>query len=170
VAELNAEHRRGLDARIRRRIADLPEFAAARRVFAYLALEDEPDMGALLHHAIASGKRVFVSMVGDRSVLRYARWPVHGSEPSSLLCDQAIAEDPTSLSVILVPGRAFDHKGHRLGRGGGCYDRAMEQLAELGTTVGVAYALQLVGAVPREPHDRAVQLVITECETLRIVP
>ncbi|HEY1836341.1 MAG TPA: 5-formyltetrahydrofolate cyclo-ligase [Rhizomicrobium sp.] len=75
--------------------------------------------------------------------------------------------------VVLVPLLAFDAHGHRLGYGGGYYDRTLSLLARSATppakpslralvTIGVAYAGQQVAALPREAHDRPLDMIVTE--------
>lgn len=68
--------------------------------------------------------------------------------------------------VLLIPLVAFDKNGRRLGRGGGYYDRTLAQLRSLKKplVVGLAYAMQEVGAVPSEAHDAHVDAVVTEKE------
>jgi 5-formyltetrahydrofolate cyclo-ligase len=65
---------------------------------------------------------------------------------------------------VLVPGLAFDADGHRLGYGLGYYDRTITALREAGDllAIGVAYAAQLIEAVPREDHDQPLDLIVTE--------
>lgn len=65
-----------------------------------------------------------------------------------------------AIDVMIIPGVAFDARGNRLGRGGGYYDRLLAAFD--GFTAGVAFAFQLVPCVPTEPHDRSVQVVVTE--------
>jgi 5-formyltetrahydrofolate cyclo-ligase len=65
--------------------------------------------------------------------------------------------------LVLVPGLAFDRAGHRLGRGGGFYDRFLETLPSPRPTLcGVCFSCQIVPAVPREAHDARVDFVLTE--------
>jgi 5-formyltetrahydrofolate cyclo-ligase len=68
--------------------------------------------------------------------------------------------------MILVPGRAFDRAGTRLGRGGGAYDRILAGLQA--PKIGVAFACQLVENLPREPHDVPMDAVVTSREIIRI--
>ncbi len=72
--------------------------------------------------------------------------------------------------VLLVPLLAFDRTGHRLGYGGGYYDRTLEALRAAGQTlaVGVAYAGQEIDAVPRGVHDQCLDWIVTETETLAV--
>jgi 5-formyltetrahydrofolate cyclo-ligase len=69
--------------------------------------------------------------------------------------------------VLLVPMLAFDHKGFRLGYGGGFYDRTLEKLRMLKKVVaiGVAYHAQMVDEVPVGIHDAPLDYVMTERES-----
>lgn len=78
----------------------------------------------------------------------------------------------TELDVVAVPLVAFDHDGHRLGRGGGYYDRAFAARVDSGPPpllVGAAYDFQEVDALATAPWDVAVDLVITPTRVLRFV-
>lgn len=73
--------------------------------------------------------------------------------------------DPLTL---VVPMLAFDRRGHRLGYGAGHYDRTLQGLRAKGpvTAIGFAYAGQEIDAVPNEPTDQPLNLIVTEAETL----
>jgi 5,10-methenyltetrahydrofolate synthetase len=69
---------------------------------------------------------------------------------------------PPALSVLFVPGLAFDMQGNRLGRGGGFYDRLLAQLTTRVPSpfvVGLALDEQIVPQVPTEPNDVAVDFL-----------
>jgi 5-formyltetrahydrofolate cyclo-ligase len=70
--------------------------------------------------------------------------------------------------VLLIPLLSFDRKGHRLGYGGGFYDRTLEKLRAQKTVIaiGVAYAVQEVDAVPHDTHDQLLNYVMTERELI----
>ena len=70
--------------------------------------------------------------------------------------------DPARVDVVVVPGLAFTADGHRLGQGGGWYDRFLVRLPERVLTVGVGFAEQLVDALPVEPHDVPLDLIVTD--------
>ncbi|MEP6673273.1 MAG: 5-formyltetrahydrofolate cyclo-ligase [Chthoniobacter sp.] len=69
---------------------------------------------------------------------------------------------PVDIGAILVPGLAFTKDGHRLGRGGGFYDRYLAALPATTHKIGVCFALQLVETLPIEPHDQRMDAVVTE--------
>ncbi|HEX7760822.1 MAG TPA: 5-formyltetrahydrofolate cyclo-ligase [Caulobacteraceae bacterium] len=66
--------------------------------------------------------------------------------------------------LIIVPVLAFDRRGGRLGQGGGHYDRTIAALRARGEVfvLGLAYAGQEIAAAPREPHDQALDAILTE--------
>ena len=67
------------------------------------------------------------------------------------------------LTLILVPGLAFSHTdGARLGRGGGFYDRFLDQPNVTAALVGLCFEAQVLQEIPREPHDACVPTLITE--------
>jgi hypothetical protein len=69
--------------------------------------------------------------------------------------------DPAVEGVlILIPGVAFDPSGNRVGRGRGWYDRLLARF-ERAHRMGLAFDLQLVGEVPREPWDVPMDSVVT---------
>lgn len=78
------------------------------------------------------------------------------AEPSGPACA------PGSLGALVVPGTAFDGRGGRLGQGGGHVDRLLARVDGAATSIGVCFAVQLVDAVPSEPHDHTVDIVLTE--------
>jgi 5-formyltetrahydrofolate cyclo-ligase len=67
----------------------------------------------------------------------------------------------TSADLVLVPALAVDRAGHRLGRGGGSYDRALTRVQATAVVLGVVHDDEVLDAVPSEPHDRPVDGVLT---------
>jgi 5-formyltetrahydrofolate cyclo-ligase len=112
---------------------------------AYDPLPGEPDLAALTEWASSVGVDVFLPVVDGRD-LRV--------EPRDV--------DPATLDVVVVPGLAFSVDGHRLGQGGGHFDRFLPRLSPVCVRIGVAFREQLVAAVPLEPHDVVLDLVITD--------
>lgn len=66
--------------------------------------------------------------------------------------------------IIVVPLVAFDARGGRLGYGGGFYDRTLEQLRAQHDVLamGFAFSAQQIDAVPLEPTDQPLDLIVTE--------
>ena len=72
-----------------------------------------------------------------------------------------------NIDLIVVPGLAFDTSGGRLGKGGGFYDRFLVQPGMHALTCAVAFAEQMIETVPAEPHDRRVDMLVTDEAVLR---
>lgn len=91
----------------------------------------------------------------------FATGPLGIREPTGpALADRLLRE---RLGVVVVPGVAFDRDGGRLGQGGGYYDRLLDRLERLGAEVRLVapvFDVQLVDAVPREAHDRLVDVLV----------
>jgi 5-formyltetrahydrofolate cyclo-ligase len=66
--------------------------------------------------------------------------------------------------ILLVPLAAFDRAGHRIGYGAGHYDVTLAHLRKVKATIaiGLAFALQEIKNVPMQPHDVALDYVLTE--------
>ena len=69
--------------------------------------------------------------------------------------------------MVLVPGLAVSPTGMRLGRGGGCYDRALARVPVGTFTCVVLYDDEVGLDVPSEPHDRRVAAVVSPAGVVR---
>ncbi|MEY4579233.1 MAG: hypothetical protein RL701_3936 [Pseudomonadota bacterium] len=153
------------------RVLELPEFASAGTVIAFSAIQKELDPAAVLAHAITMGKRVGLPcVVEDRLILREQTDPgalVEGAfgvlEPPAT----AAIIDPQTVDLVLVPGLAFDARGHRIGYGRAFYDRLLPLLPRA-FRVGIGFDFQLVPELPNEDHDIPLQCVISDARTLRM--
>jgi 5-formyltetrahydrofolate cyclo-ligase len=67
---------------------------------------------------------------------------------------------PLSIELAIVPGIAFDRRGHRMGRGGGFYDRLLPNLRAF--NIGVCFSFQMFDTIPSAAHDIAMDRVVTE--------
>lgn len=117
------------------RLAGLAALADAHTVMVFTPVPGEPDLRSFAARCRADGRAVVVPE----------------DEP-----------EPAAIDLVLVPGVAFTADGWRLGQGGGWYDRFLPMLRPDAVTVGVAFAAQVVDALPVEPHDVRVDLVVTD--------
>lgn len=161
-------------AELTRRAAALGDVAAgqpvlnsARCVAAYVSVDAEPGTGPLLERLRTVGVRVLLPVLGPGRSLDWAL--DEGPErlqpgPFGLLEPVGPRLGPAavgSADVVLVPALAVDHAGHRLGRGGGYYDRVLSVLPAATTVLAVVYDEEVLRAVPVEVHDRPVAGVLT---------
>ena len=71
------------------------------------------------------------------------------------------------INVMAVPGVAFDRRGNRLGRGGGYYDRLLNNFC--GYAVAVAFDFQVLPKIPYESHDIPVNEIVTETKLIKVL-
>lgn len=150
-------------------LVESPAYQNAACLMSYRAMGGEVDLSALHELAVQQGKRVaFPYCVSNTEMLaleplgpeswekgRYGIWTPIPSRSNII--------PPTELELILCPCTAFDRQGHRLGMGGGYYDRFLP-LCERAFFVAVAYELQRVEALEPAPWDVAMDFVVTERE------
>jgi 5-formyltetrahydrofolate cyclo-ligase len=163
-------------ARERRRALARPNFALAITPYAedlalapgtivggYHALAHEADPALLLARLVETGCAVaFPRVIAKDQPLDFHHVP-DGEvlAPGSFGIPEPLAAWPRAApDVLLVPLLAFDASGHRLGHGGGFYDRTIAQLKV--PAIGIAYAGQEIASIPHEAHDRTLNMVLTE--------
>lgn len=134
-----------------------PEYGERLRVAIYRSLPTEPPTQALAEMLHARGATVIVpEMLPDRDLDWHELGP-DGTEGPGLGLE-AIA---TAL-VILTPALAVDHRGTRLGQGGGSYDRALARRNPEAIIVAIVNDEEYAEwPLPRDAHDVGVDAVIT---------
>ena len=163
VAEIGARARDVADL-----VLDAPEVRRAATVTLYVSVGREPGTGPLLEALRAAGKRVLLPVLLPDLDLDWAAY----DGPAALATARRGLLEPTTprlgpdaigtADVVLAPGLAVDHRGVRLGQGGGCYDRALARVP-VGTPVWVLLnGSEVLPEVPSDPHDRRVNGVVTE--------
>jgi 5-formyltetrahydrofolate cyclo-ligase len=137
-----------------------------RFVALYASLPDELGMRPLFEALVMRGiAPVLPRMVGERIEFAQVRsWSdLHASSRGLLEPARGVATKRLGRGdVAIVPGVAFDRAGHRLGRGGGSYDRAFGTAAAAPFLIGAGYAFQLRPSVPHESRDRSLDAIVTE--------
>ena len=126
-------------------------------VTSYAAVPGEPPTAAVHAFLTAHGIRVLLPItLGD--------FDLDWHDATDPLAMPLGAGAVAGADLVLAPGLAADRTGTRMGQGGGCYDRALARCDGTPTVV-LLHPGELVGdddpPLPREPHDRAVDAVLT---------
>ena len=137
-------------------------YRAAKTIYGYLPYTPEVRTVPMLRRALEEGKRVAVPKVyGDDMKFIYlddlsqvAKGYAGIPEP---VADGPVAQDETAL--VLMPGLAFDRAGHRIGYGGGFYDKFLAREPHH-PTVALCYDFQVMDRLETEEFDIPVDLVI----------
>lgn len=145
-----------------RQFLNTEQYREAKAVYGYLPYNQEVRTWTLLEQALKDGKKVAVPKVyGDEMRFIYlsdltAVSNGYAGIPEPV-ADEPVADDPTAL--VLMPGLAFDRDGHRVGYGGGFYDRFLEREPNH-PTVALCYHFQLLDHLDTEDHDIPVDRVL----------
>lgn len=145
LAELRAispEERARQSKLICARVIASEAWQRSRRVLLFSPMRSEPDIAPLSTLGQESGKHVATIANTERV--------------------ESELQLPFTPELMLVPGIAFSVDGHRLGRGGGFYDRLLAGRARAAFKIGICFPLQLRPTVPHEAHDVILNLVISE--------
>lgn len=138
------------------------EYKNAKTIYGYLPYNQEVRTTQMLAHALADGKQVAVPKVyGDEmkfillsDLSQVAKGYAGIPEP---VADGPVAADPTAL--VLMPGLAFDPEGHRLGYGGGFYDKFLAAEPDH-PTLALCYDFQMLPHLDTESYDIPVDRVL----------
>lgn len=145
----------------------------AKWILSYVSCGSEVDTRELLRKALKDGKRVYVPAVLGKEMEFYQLENPEELQPGAMGIpepdrnparvfpyDMHLSLDKAEECVFLVPGLAFDKSCHRLGQGGGYYDRYLSRFNKK-MTVGLSYSEQVIDAVPAGDRDVALDLVVT---------
>ncbi len=136
-----------------------------RPLAGYMAMRSEIDPAPAMAEAAVHGPVCVPVIIGRGRALRFRRWEPGGAmvvgEFGALVPE---AGEWIRPEVVVVPLVAFTGAGGRLGYGGGFYDRTLEALRAAGPVlaIGFAWAAQQDDALPLEPTDQPLDLIVTE--------
>lgn len=167
-AAMTVSERQLADRAIAERFLALPEYAAAETLLLYASYGCEVDTYVIARAALRDGKRVAYPLCDAEShTMRFLICPPDGLRPGYRGIPEPPEDAPDaelcSSVICVLPGLAFDREGHRLGYGGGFYDRFLEDFR--GATVGLARCL--ADSLPAEPRDIPCRITVTEKEVIR---
>ncbi|MBQ7768296.1 MAG: 5-formyltetrahydrofolate cyclo-ligase [Oscillospiraceae bacterium] len=149
-------------ARLGELFAQTDAYRQAKTLYGYMPYNQEVRTVPILERAIRDGKKVAVPKVyGDTMKFIYlddltqvANSDMGIPEP---VADEPVADDKTAL--VLMPGLAFDEAGHRIGYGGGFYDKFLTAEPDH-PTVALCYDFQMYAHLDTEEFDIPVDMVI----------
>jgi 5-formyltetrahydrofolate cyclo-ligase len=146
VRQITAEDRESFSDEICERVLEMADWAQAQTAVLFIPLPSEPVITPLKLDCDA--RRVTCANI-----------------PQSPKPDNEL-HLPDNIDLIVVPGIAFSTDRHRLGRGGGFFDRLLGGRAANAFKLGICFSFQIVDTVPTEAHDVVMNAVVTESETL----
>jgi 5-formyltetrahydrofolate cyclo-ligase len=173
---LSLEERRKKSESIHSRLFSLPACIAATTVALFVSFKSEVLTDSIIRETLRLGKVVAVPFTDRRSNtlllssitdypadLAPGTWEILEPIPDRL---RPIALE--TMDLIVTPGVVFDHRGYRIGYGGGFYDKLIRASEKKTIFVGLAFELQVVDEVPCDSaYDQPVDIIITEDRVIR---
>ena len=156
--------------RITEALTQLPEYRNAERIMAYADYNHEVITRYIIEQAWKDGKEVAVPKVFGKDMVFY-RLTDFSQLESGYFGIPEPKEDGETVSweeaMMVMPGVAFDRANHRVGYGGGFYDRFLEKHPQI-RSVAVAFEFQMMPEVPTGPTDISPEIIVTEEEIYRL--
>ena len=152
-------------------LLNLPEVKNASHLLYYVSYNGEVNTHDLIKKSLSMNKSIYVPISNPSthtltlSKLKQFDDLIPGTygilEPKK----EAFMPVPIDLiEVIIVPGVAFDDKGHRIGQGGGYYDWLLSNVNTI--SIALAFEFQIKKTIPTEAHDQSVNCIITEKQVI----
>lgn len=151
-------------------------YREAQALLVYVSFRSEVDTFLLIEQAFSDEKAVYVPRVSGREMdffrinaLSDLAEGYYGIlEPQSHITE--VYSPVAGKALMCMPGAAFDRSHHRIGYGGGYYDRYLSGLSEQAKdticTAALAYDCQILPEIPWDNHDICPRRIFTETEIL----
>lgn len=168
-AEAKEEWLHAASLRVLEQFKELPAYKEAALLLAYVDAKREVETRLLMQQAWKDGKKVAAPRVDGNGIMHYYYVEsLEDLEPGSFGIMEPKKDCPlceTEEGLLLMPGVAFDEKCHRIGYGGGYYDRYLEKHPGL-VHIALAFEFQIFDAVPFEEHDILPEMIVTDTRIL----
>lgn len=165
--ERGRQERDRVGSRVRDVLMDLPWTRRGATVACYHSIGGEPDTHGLVHALWKRGTYVLLPIFLPDRTLDWASF----DGPGSLVPAGHGLIEPTGhrhgpgvlghVDAVICPALAVDRHGVRMGRGAGCYDRALAHKGPRTPAIAVVHDEEFVAELPSESHDRPVDGVVT---------
>ena len=174
---LSHEERIERSLRIGDALRNLREFQQAKVVHFFLTLRSEVMTEGAIRGALSAGKTVVVPVI-DKKHRRLSLSRIGDCDQELTITTHGILEPRPKfykfipleeVDLMVLPGVAFDVRGHRLGYGAGYYDRLLKAEEERPLLVALAFEIQIVDEIPVSDHDIRVDKILTEERVIEVI-
>ena len=159
------------DRRIIELLLELPEYKRANSVFCFVGLEHEINTRPFLKHVLADGKILAVPLCTEKGIMEARRilsldelkkgyYGLFQPDASSELIPI------NNIEFAVIPCLTADHKGNRLGHGGGYYDNLFNKHSDVPAAV-ICRERMCNEVIPIELFDHCFQITVTENSVFR---
>ncbi|TET52955.1 MAG: 5-formyltetrahydrofolate cyclo-ligase [Actinobacteria bacterium] len=155
--------------KIREKLERLEIYQQAYTVLYYVSFKSEVDTHKLIKEALKENKVVAAPLVNKKSLLVKQISSFRQLKPGAMGILEPDKKRSSvklkDLNVIIVPGVAFDKEHHRLGYGGGYYDRLLSKKEDF-ISISLAFEEQIIDKLPYNKYDQKVDFIVTDKRVL----
>lgn len=142
---------------------DLSFLSLNHTIAGYYPINNELNILPLLHNLSSLGHQIALPCITEKKILDFRIWDMKKPlEKNQYKIYEPIDGLLSVPEIVLVPGVLFDTSFHRLGYGGGFYDRTIEYYRKKNNTkfIGICYPAQIVSKLPRAEHDQRLDFLV----------
>ena len=163
ISVMTPEQKATQSAAIWERLEQAEAFRNSTDILIYWSMDDEVQTPAFIEKWTATGKRFYLpSIQGDDLIVKRFTGTSNLTPGEGFSIPEPTGEpvaDLSHITLVIVPGRAFDRDGNRMGRGRGFYDRLLPQLPHA-VKAGVCFDCQKLPSVPTDDNDIKMDFII----------
>lgn len=161
---------------IAKKLIKFDKYQQSEKIMLYISTKSEVQTMGIINYSLNANKNTFIPFINKEkhdiipSLMKDYQTEI---APGSLGIYQPKKEfirlfPAKILDLVIVPGIAFTEQGHRLGRGGGYYDRFLKKLSKSSYIIALAFEIQIINEIPLEKNDVPVDCIITEERIIQI--
>ena len=141
-------------------LENLEQVRNSKKILLYHPMTDEIDVMKAVRKWAETKEIYLPAIEGDDIVIRQykSEQDLKVGKYGILEPVGAVLDNPEEIDLVIVPGRAFDIRGYRLGRGKGYYDRLLPKMRAI--KIGVCFDCQYIFRVPAEEYDVPMDYVV----------
>lgn len=154
-----------IESELRRLLAEMPP----QTIGIYMPFKGEFDPRPLVRALLdLDWKAALPAVIEKKQPLEFRAWrPGDAMTPGVYDIPVPATRDVVAPTILLVPVVGFDRANYRLGYGGGYYDRTLAAADPRPKAIGVGFELSRLDTIHPQPHDIALDIVVTEAGTQR---
>lgn len=165
LSKISPDEKLKLSRAVIQKFLSLPAYKDAKIIMAYLSMPEEIQLQEFFKAAFSDEKILAVPFIsaGEMTAVELPNMNALEVGAYGILTVKSDVRkfiDAVEIDCVITPGVAFDIHGHRLGRGGGYYDKFLNRAINA-KKIALAYDCQIVDSVPAENYDIPVDAVIT---------
>lgn len=158
------------DRAVFKNLNTLDEFKAAKSVLFYYSVNGEVDTIEPINNNLKSKLIYLPRLINETQFEAIAIKNLEGLKINNKNIPEPIGKSSLDekIDLVIVPGVAFDKRGHRIGMGKGYYDRYLKN--KTAKKIALAYEEQVLDSIPKDPYDVDVDIIVTDQNIYRCCP